>query len=110
MTNKFVDAFNEMAAEAHQNSAAHGFWDRPRNIGEMFMLMVTELAEGFEATRVGDPPDDKIPEFSGVEAELADVLIRIGDFAAGHKLRVAEAVIAKMRYNKSRPHMHGKLC
>lgn len=52
--------------------------------------------------------DDKIPEFLGAEAELADVIIRIMDMAHARKWRVAEAVIAKMAMNKGRPYKHGR--
>jgi NTP pyrophosphatase (non-canonical NTP hydrolase) len=74
----------------------------------MIMLMVTELAEAVEALRAGNPPDDKIPEFSGVEAELADAVIRIMDFGHARGHRVAQAIEAKMKYNTGRPYKHGK--
>jgi NTP pyrophosphatase (non-canonical NTP hydrolase) len=60
-----------------------------------------------EALRHGDPPDDKISEFSGVEAELADVIIRIMDYAGARGLRVAEAIMAKHQYNEGRDYRHG---
>lgn len=71
------------------------------------MLMVTEVAESTEGLRHGDPPDDKVPEFTASEAELADVVIRIMDMAERYKLRVAEAIVAKAIMNAGRPYMHG---
>ncbi len=71
------------------------------------MLMVTELSEGVESLRHGDPPDDKVPEFSGYTVELADTMIRILDTAARFKLPVIDAVVAKMEVNRNRPYMHG---
>lgn len=103
----FVTEFNRLAGQVHQIAVDHGWWDEPRNDGEILMLMVTELAEACEALRHGNPPDDKIPEFTGVEAELADVIIRAMDYAVAKKLRLGEAVIAKMQFNASRPHKHG---
>lgn len=50
----------------------------------------------------------KLPGFSEVEEEFADVVIRLMDFAHAHKLRVAEAIVAKAKYNEGRPHKHGK--
>lgn len=52
--------------------------------------------------------DDKIPKFSGLEAELADTIIRMMHFAEQHNLRLAEAVLAKMEYNWTRAFKHGK--
>jgi NTP pyrophosphatase (non-canonical NTP hydrolase) len=78
-----------------------------RNDAEMIALMHSELSEALEALRHGNPPDDKCPEFSGVTVELADVLIRMMDFAEHHKLPLARAVIAKMEMNRGRSHKHG---
>lgn len=93
--------------ECYTNSASHGFWEKERNRGEMFALMHAEISEALEYDRHGNPKSDHI-EFSGVEEELADVLIRIFDFAGGFRLDLGAALIAKMEFNKSRPHKHGK--
>lgn len=85
-----------------------GFW-QSENVGEKLMLMTTELAEAMEAYRT-DAASDKIPEFSGVEEELADTFIRMLDFASHFRLRLGEAIVAKLRYNLSRPYKHGKKC
>lgn len=108
--NQFVTYFNEIARQAHANAKSKGFWDKDRDDLIGIGLMHSELSEAFEAIRHGNPPDDHIPEFSGVEAEFADVIIRIMDTAQRRGYRVGEAVIAKMAYNSNRPHMHGKTC
>jgi len=72
-------------------------------------LMGTELAEVIEGIRHGNPPSDKIGEFSAAEEELADTIIRIAHFAAQRGYRVGEALIAKLAYNEKRPYKHGKL-
>ncbi len=71
-------------------------------------LMVTELAEAIEGRRHNDPPSDKIPAFTAQEEELADCVVRIMHYAAHNKLRVAEALIAKLDYNEGRAYKHGK--
>lgn len=71
-------------------------------------LMVTELAEAIEARRHNDPPSDHIPEFTGQEEELADCIVRIMHYSKQRNLRVAEALIAKMAFNETRPYKHGK--
>lgn len=79
-----------------------------RNTGEMLALIHSEISEALEAVRKGNPPDDKIPQFSGLEAELADTVIRIMDLGAAQDLRIAEAIVAKMNYNRTRKRKHGK--
>jgi NTP pyrophosphatase (non-canonical NTP hydrolase) len=87
--------------------AMNGFW-ASKNTGEKIALMHSELSEALEADRKKILADDKIPAFSGMEAELADTVIRILDFAGFHKLRLSEAIIAKILFNLKRPYMHGK--
>lgn len=122
---------NEIAAEAHANSRAHGFWDNehlgtipavqyhvpsadprdgPREITnpsidyEKIALMHSELAEATEALRTGNLYGDH-----GVAEELADVIIRIGDYAGARKIDLDGSVARKLEKNRARPHMHGKL-
>ena len=103
-----VNIVNALMEEIHHDNVGKGFWDEDRNEGEAIMLMVTELAEGFEDCRKGKEKSDKIPAFSPMEEELADCIIRILDWCGGKDYRVAEAMQAKLEYNKTRAYKHGK--
>ena len=97
----------QLQIEVHKTAVEHGWWDAPRPVGEVLMLMVTELAETMEAYRSGNPESEKIPGFSQMEEELADVVIRLLDYAGGENLDIEGALLAKMAYNEKRPYRHG---
>ena len=102
----FITSFNEVAADVNRTAIEKGWWKGERNDGELICLMHSELSEALEAARHGNPPDDKIPDFNGIEAELADTIIRIMDFAAAKNHKVAEALVAKVHFNKTRSYKH----
>lgn len=103
----FLNSFNRVSKEIYDNAVKHGWWETDRNDGEMMMLMVTELAEACEGDRIGNPPDDKIPEFTSIEAEMADAVIRIMDYCHQRGFRLGKAILAKHQYNVNRPYKHG---
>jgi NTP pyrophosphatase (non-canonical NTP hydrolase) len=107
----FVEQFGILTNYIHQTARKKGFWatEGERSIGELIALCHSELSEALETVRHGNPPDDKIPEFSGLEAELADLIIRVIDMSGGLGLRLGEAIIAKVRYNEGRAYKHGKV-
>lgn len=77
-----------------------------RNKGEQLMLIVSEIAEAMEGVRKG-LMDDKLPHRTMEEVEMADALIRILDYCAGHGLDIDGAYQEKMAYNATREdHKH----
>lgn len=101
----FIQVWNEMAGKAEQIAQEHGF--HQDNDGEALMLIVSELSEGLEYLRNDNLQSDHLPEFKGIEEELADVVIRIFNLSSARGWRVAEAIIEKMKYNETRPYKHG---
>ena len=103
---------NDLAKQIHENAVAKGFWDEPRNTGEIFMLIVSELGEALEADRMGRRADtaaiedavrrgysweDSPISFEAhfkqdikdtFEDEIADAVIRILDWCAFAELTV----------------------
>jgi len=123
-----MEALQMFAAMANANSREHGFYDEHDRIhnfladklgGEAetkylldirlskIALIHSELGEMTEGVRKPGP-DQHLPEFTQEEVEAADTFLRLMDYAHEWGLRFAEAVVAKMEYNASRPYKHGK--
>jgi len=89
------------------------------NQANKLMLIVGEASEGHEELRNGkagnetyyptDRPFLKGPfKPEGLPSELADIVIRAFDNAEIEKIDLAAMIAEKIRYNATRPAMHGK--
>lgn len=91
-----IEQIKQLSKEIHEGNAKRGFWDEPRKMSEVLVLIRTEIDEAVEAHRKGRNADitkykelEKADRFSTVffckfikdtvEDELADVIIRILD-------------------------------
>lgn len=79
-----------------------------RGIGDLFMLMVTEIAEGYEGYRKNEM-DNHLPKYLMQDVEIADVFIRVCDYMGqrsretGGKINFGQIVSEKLEYNMNRP-------
>lgn len=109
----FVRDVNILAKQITVWNMYQGFWtntDQDLTLQERatrLALIHSEVSEVLEAIRT-DAQDDKIPYLKGEVAEMADVIIRCLDYCGRYGINIGEAVRDKMRYNQTRPKMHGK--
>ena len=105
---EFREMWNSLSETIYENSLAHGFHGTPEldNIPTKLMLIVSEIAEAMEAHRKS-LSSEHIPGHTGLEEELADAVIRIMDLGYMLDLDLADAIIAKDKFNMTRPYMHG---
>lgn len=97
---------NALAAECH--AANQRWWHHPatgarldRNKGELLMLIVSEVAECMEGERK-DLMDNHLTNRKMAEVELADILIRVFDYAGAFGYDLDGAVAEKRAYNDRR--------
>lgn len=100
-----MSTLNEYAEESHAAQAAWWYDEHgrqlDRNRGELIALMHSELSEALEGVRKG-LSDDHLPHRMAEEVELADLLIRVFDYAGAYGLDLEGAYREKLAYNATR--------
>ena len=117
----------ELIKQAHENALSKGFYPdgEKKNIGELLMLVVSELGEALEAHRAGTFPLYEMFQSeidSGIDFrtafknhikdtlqdELSDAVIRICDMCGYLNIDLEKHIELKMKYNTTREYKHGK--
>lgn len=101
-----MGVLNDLARACHE--ANQHWWHDPRtgkrlerNKGELLMLIVSEVSEAMEGERKG-LMDDHLPHRRMAEVKLADVLIRVFDYAGAYGYDLDGAVAEKRAFNATR--------
>ncbi len=104
------EAINLLACRIGAWAQSKGWREfEPRNPLVLAALIHTEVSELVEGYRHGNPMCDKpgLEGMSNAAEELADIVIRVCDFADEHGINLGDAVIRKLAVNQKRPHRHG---
>lgn len=107
-SNRIITAADTLSFSCHKVAFLSGWWTdlqtgkaKERNVGELLMLIVSEVAEAMEGHRKG-MPDDHLPHHPMFHVELADALIRIFDLCGAHGIPVGQIIAEKLAYNAQR--------
>jgi len=99
--------------QAEAGTVARSKWPEKRSVGELLVLIHSEVSEALEEYRSNNlyrgvyyhGNEDQKPLGWGVE--LADIIIRVAHLADETGVDLADVVRLKMEYNRGRPEKHG---
>src|SRR5690606_10482457 len=99
--NSIIAGLLHLQASAHSTSRKHGYWEKDRNPGEVTAPVHTDTSDAARAIYRPDRESVNLAGYSNLEESLADAVIRAFDFAGGYELRLASAIVEKLKHNKN---------
>lgn len=97
---------------AHATAKTKGWWPpgevSVELLGSKIALIHSEVSEALECLREGQLEVSRAgakPE--GLPIELADIVLRVLDFAGALGIDLEDAVLEKLAYNRTRTYRHG---
>jgi NTP pyrophosphatase (non-canonical NTP hydrolase) len=107
MNKEIIKSILYIGKRAYDGCVKRGFLDTLINDEKALLLIHSEISEAVEYLRHDNPLSNHITEFSGIEEELADIVIRVCNYAYAKNFKLGEAIIAKMEFNDTREYKHG---
>lgn len=124
LDDKLCCGLNESAKTILNNNIEKGFNKPEYNIGELLMLVTSELGEALESHRkdkfsnwesfekdshiLSELESFKLHIKDTFEDEITDAILRLLDLSARLNIDLERHINAKVRFNKTRPYLHGK--
>ena len=103
-----IISVNKWCWYVHLVAKTKGWWRPVQSIEKILVNIHSEVSEASEQARIGKYEmyyEEAKPE--GVQAELADVVIRVMDYFEHKGWNLNATIRAKMKYNETRPYRHG---
>ena len=101
----FEESISFIGHSALEHCIKHGF--DVSNKAEQLLLIHSEISEAAECLRKDDKQSGHIKNYLAIEEELADAVIRICNYCYANDLRLANAILEKLEFNKTREFRHG---